>query len=130
MPKFSEGSEEKLATCHPDLQKLLHEVVKKYDCTVTCGYRGEAEQNEAFDKGFSKLRFPNGNHNKSPSLAVDVYPYPVDWSDTKRASVFAGYVLGVASQMGLEVRWGGDWDRDWDLADNVFNDYPHFELVL
>ncbi len=26
-------------------------------------------------------------------------------------------------------RWGGDWDRDGQLKDHRFIDYPHFELV-
>ena len=37
--------------------------------------------------------------------------------------------MGVASQMGIKIRWGGDWDRDTDLSDNRFNDLPHFELM-
>ena len=25
-------------------------------------------------------------------------------------------------------RWGGDWDQDWTVKDNMFDDFPHFEL--
>jgi peptidoglycan LD-endopeptidase CwlK len=31
--------------------------------------------------------------------------------------------------MGIEIRWGGDWDGDGDLSDHKFNDLPHFELI-
>ncbi|KKK66847.1 hypothetical protein LCGC14_2959950, partial [marine sediment metagenome] len=25
--------------------------------------------------------------------------------------------------------WGGDWDLDWNVRDNVFDDLGHFELI-
>jgi peptidoglycan L-alanyl-D-glutamate endopeptidase CwlK len=43
-------------------------------------------------------------------------------------SYFAGFVKGVASQMGIPIRWGGDWNSDNNLKDNKFDDLPHFEL--
>jgi len=64
-----------------------------------------------------------------PSLAVDAAPYPIDWNDRDRWMRFSGFVLGVARAYGVTLRWGGDWDRDWDVADNRFNDWPHFEIV-
>ena len=42
--------------------------------------------------------------------------------------MFAGFVLGVANQMGINLRWGGDWDQDFEVQDNKFDDFPHFEL--
>jgi hypothetical protein len=30
--------------------------------------------------------------------------------------------------MGINLRWGGDWDQDWEVKDNKFDDFPHFEL--
>jgi hypothetical protein len=30
--------------------------------------------------------------------------------------------------MGIELRWGGDWDQDFEVKDNRFDDFPHFEL--
>jgi len=130
MPSFSKQSKERLATCHPDLQRLFNEVIKHYDCVVLEGHRGEAAQNAAFKAGNSKLKWPHGNHNKLPSLAVDVSPYPVDWKNSKRFYYFSGFVMGLANQMGIKIRWGGDWDSDKDLDDNGLVDLPHFELVL
>ena len=129
MAKFGKISREKLDTCHLALQRLFKEVVKEYDCTVLCGFRGEVEQNEAFRSGASQRRWPTGEHNKSPSMAVDVAPYPVDWNDLKKFYHFAGYVKGVAQSLGISVRWGGDWDSDEDLKDQTFFDLPHFELL-
>ena len=128
MPKFGKRSRTNLKTAHDDLQRLFKEVVKYFDCTVICGHRDESSQNKAFHEGFSKVKFPNGRHNAMPSQAVDVCPYPVDWKDLDRFRYFAGFVLGVASQMGIKVRWGGVWDMDTFTKDNKFNDLPHFEI--
>ena len=129
MPAFGKASQEKLATCDPRLQKVFNEVVKYFDCTVIEGHRGEAAQNKAFAEGKSKLKYPQSKHNKTPSLAADVLPYPIDWNDTNRMRYFAGFVVGIAATMGIKIRWGGDWNQNTELKDNSFNDLPHFELV-
>ncbi len=128
MPKFGKKSRDQLKTCHPKLQRVFNEVIKSVDCTVLKGYRNEEEQNEAYDKGNSKVRYPDGRHNANPSNAVDVLPYPIDWKDLERMTLFAGYVIGTAEQMGFKLIWGNDWDRDFQTKDTNFKDYPHFEL--
>ena len=132
MPKFGSKSKERLNTCHPDLITVFNEVIKYYDCTVTCGYRGEEEQNKAFDEGRSKAKFPKGKHNNSPSTAVDVYPYPIDFENYDRLSHFAGFVIGIAKTMDIDLRWGRDWKNEFYDKKNdttTFKDYPHFELI-
>ena len=128
MPNFGKKSQERLNTCDPRLVELFEEVVEHFDCSVIQGYRDEAEQNKAFEDGFSKLKYPKGSHNKYPSLAVDIAPYPIDWKDRDRFHFFAGFVKGIASQMGLNIRWGGDWNSDTHTKDNNFDDLPHFEV--
>lgn len=130
MPKFSRRSLEKLSTCHPLLQDLFNEVIKYFDCTVLEGFRSQEDQDRAFFSGTSKIKWPNGKHNKVPSLAVDVVPYPIDWHNTKRFILFSGFVLGVASQQNIKIRWGGDWNMNTFQNDQSFNDLPHFELLL
>ena len=103
-------------------------MIKKVDCSVLCGHRGEEDQNKAFDEGRSKVKYPHGRHNADPSYAVDVTPYPVDWKDRERQTLFVGYVIGVAQGMGIDLRWGGDWDQDFQVKDNKFDDFPHFEI--
>ena len=132
MTKFGAKSVERLNTCHPDLIAVFNEVIKHYDCTVTCGYRGEEDQNKAFDEGRSKARYPKGKHNKNPSVAVDVYPYPIDFKNYDRLSHFAGFVIGTAKTMDIDLRWGRDWhDEFFDKKNDTttFKDYPHFELI-
>ena len=123
---------ERLATCDVRLQKVFNEVIKYYDCTVTCGYRGEEDQNKAFDEGRSNAKFPKGKHNNNPSTAVDIYPYPIDFENYDRLSHFAGFVLGIANTMGIKLRWGRDWHQEfWKKKKDTtkLKDYPHFELV-
>lgn len=129
MPKFSKTSQDRLDTCHEDLQRLFERVVEEYDCSILCGHRGQEEQNRAFEKGLSKLEFPKSKHNRTPSFAVDVSPYPVEWKNTMEWYHFAGYVKAIARDMGIRVRWGGDWDSDNDFEDQNFNDLPHWEIV-
>jgi peptidoglycan LD-endopeptidase CwlK len=135
MPKFSQASLDKLSTCHPDLQILFNEVIKYVDCTIIEGFRDKDAQNKAFAEGKSQRQWPDGNHNQLPSLAVDVAPYPIDFNDVKRFYYFAGIVMGFSvklKQEGLiahDIRYGGDWNRDYDAKDNNFNDLVHFELV-
>lgn len=128
MPKFSSTSRERLDTCDERLQRLFDCVVEIYDCSILCGERTKADQDKAFAEGKSKLKYPASRHNTHPSLAVDVAPYPIDWNNTKRFYHFAGFVQAKAIDMGINVRWGGDWDRDYDLDDQKFFDLPHFEL--
>ena len=107
MPQFGKTSRKRLENAHASLQEIFNEVVKVIDCSVLESYRDEETQNRYFDEGKSKVKYPNGRHNKLPSLA-----------------------LGIASQMGHKIRWGGDWNNDFAVADNRFDDFPHFELVL
>ena len=130
MPHFGERSQRELDTCHDNLKILFTEVIKHFDCTILQGHRGQEEQDEYFRTGKSKVQFPNSKHNQSPSLAVDVAPWPIDWNDRERFYHFAGYVRGIAAKMGISVRWGGDWDSDTELHDQTFMDLPHFELRL
>ena len=128
MPSFSKRSKSKLETCDKKLQRLMNEVIKHYDCTILEGHRDRATQNEYFRTGRSKLKYPQGKHNSTPSKAVDVAPYPIDWEDTDRFYHFAGFVQGMAAGMGIKIRWGGDWDGDHKFTDQTFHDLPHFEL--
>lgn len=128
MPIFSEKSKQRLDTCHPDLQKLFNEVIKHIDCSILCGNRGKEDQNKAFIDGKSKLKWPQSKHNSSPSNAIDVVPFPIDWDDKNRFYFFAGFVLATAKNLNIRVRWGGDWNSDYNFKNENFLDFPHFEL--
>lgn len=133
MNKYSESSLAQLKTCHPKLQLLFETVLETFDHKINEGHRNEHDQNEAFLKGKSKLKWPDGKHNQLPSIAVDVVPTPIDFSEKvkniARFYYFAGYVKAVADQLKIQVRWGGDWDGDGIFADQIFDDLVHWELV-
>lgn len=129
MPRFSRISLARLKTCHPDLQRLFKEVVKRFDCSIIEGVRSKEKQMEYYLSGASKT--VNSKHlmqKDGYSHAVDVMPYPIDWKDSKRNCYFVGYVIGFAEKMGIRVKSGIDWDRDYHVKDHDFIDSPHFEL--
>ena len=128
MPRYSKRSKERLATCDEKLQGVFNEVIKHVDCSILEGHRSKERQNKLYDEERTKVRYPDGRHNADPSKAVDVTPYPVNWEDRERQTLFAGFVLGIARGMGLRLRWGGDWDQDFQVMDNRFDDFPHFEI--
>ena len=128
MPKFGKRSKNALSSCDERLIKVFDEVIKTVDCSVLEGHRGQSKQDKYYEEGKSKVKYPSGRHNKLPSMAVDVAPYPIDWDDRERFHLFAGFVLGIAKSMGINLRWGGDWNQNWFVDDNKFDDFPHFEL--
>lgn len=139
MYKYSEVGQDRINECHPDIQAIWAELIKWVDATVFCGHRGEAEQNQAFLENKSKLKFPNSEHNKVPSMAIDSGPYFIeihntDWNDHLAFARFAGRVDQIADQL-LDagkithtIVWGGDWDKDGRSTDHSFLDLPHFQL--
>ena len=130
MNKWSQSSESKLETLNTKLMNICNEVLKNWDCTILWGYRNKEQQEEMVRNKVSPLHFPYSLHNRYPSRAVDLCPYPIpDWKkDLHFFRTFGGYVLGVGDTLGIHLRWGGDWDSDKDFNDQTFNDLVHFEL--
>ena len=126
MPAFSGRSRSRLSECHPDLQAVFNRVIKEVDCIVIEGHRNEDRQEKLFKEGKTKAHYGQSKHNSNPSLAIDIVPYPVDWNDRERFTLFAGYVLGISKSMGVSLRWGGNWSRDFNPKLNSFDDLPHF----
>ena len=133
MPKFSVASIAQLQTCDERLQKIaLAAISVGPDFSIVEGHRGQIAQHQAFLTGKSKLDWPHGNHNAVPSRAFDFSPYPADWSEKElphiRFAVIAGVLAAIAYGMGIKVRWGADWNRNWDPRDERFLDWGHIEL--
>lgn len=127
--KFGKASMDRLEQIDPRLQEVMHELIKLMDVSIVTGYRSRDEQNEKYEKGLSQVQYPDSKHNKQPSLAVDIAPYPYDPEDRERFTYMAGLALGIAHAKGIKLRWGGDWDQDGQVKDNNFDDLFHFELV-
>jgi peptidoglycan L-alanyl-D-glutamate endopeptidase CwlK len=133
----------------------MNDVIQWWDNSIITGHRNKEDQEDAFRRGTTKLHWPHGNHNKYPSMAVDVAPYHIRYGaligtkadiekiarDTGKSlawaeamlretyCVQAGIVLSTARKYGMIFRWGGDWDKDNDFMDNNFDDLPHFERI-
>lgn len=135
MAKFSAASKKQYDTLCKELQAICDVAIDRFDFVIIEGFRDELKQNQAFIKGASKVKWPNGKHNKNPSDAMDIAPYPIDWSDDadaiRRFVYLAGYIMSIADELCIKLRWGGDWDSDQDLRDEKgkLRDWGHFEVV-
>ncbi len=133
MNRYSASSRRELDSCHPLLIELCEAVLPHWDHTVVEGHRSNEAQAEMLRRGLSRLGPGESKHNRAPSHAVDIAPYyageGIPWSDFARFRAFGAFVLGVAAERGIRVRWGGDWDGDRLFTDQRFHDLPHFELV-
>jgi peptidoglycan L-alanyl-D-glutamate endopeptidase CwlK len=106
-----------------DVVELAIEITKvDFGIPSTGGYRVEAEQAKLFTAGLSKA---DGRVNKSKhqtGRAVDVFAY-VDGKasyNTEHLAMVAAAMLQAASQLNIELKWGGHF--------RSFTDMPHFEL--
>lgn len=158
---FGAASLKRLDECAPELRLVLNEAIKYQDFTIICAHRNKAAQDAAYKSGASKLKWPQSKHNTAPSRAVDIAPYIAELPESCRVligtpgqldaiaavykinrarastilmrhyDVLAGCVLTIAAQKGIPIRWGGNWDADQNLFDQVgkLDDAPHFELA-
>ena len=135
MPHFSDTSKRRLSECDDRLQLLLNTVIQHYDCKILTGHRTQEEQDEKYELGQSKVRWPNSKHNEYPSKAIDVAPYPIpkdwgkEWKDRVKFYELKGILFYEARILGFKLRFGGDWDMDSDYSDNTFDDLVHFEIL-
>ena len=122
-------------TLDPRLQHYLDRALQEVaDISLVTGHRNQHDQNEAYYDmpQRSKLMWPDGKHNKLPSLAVDFQPYPYPDREEKlwaSLAYIAGRIIQMAAQDGITIRWGGDWDSDGNLAGQAFDDLFHLEIV-
>ena len=124
MPKFGKRSKERLRGVDTKLVNVLNELVKIMDVTIIEGLRSEQRQEKLLKEGSTKTKFSKHITGK----AVDLAPYPIDWKDRDRFHYMGGMIRGIAKQLNVPVRWGGDWDGDGETKDNSFDDLVHVEI--
>tara|TARA_R100000329_G_C7595457_1_gene211166 strand:- start:841 stop:1218 length:378 start_codon:yes stop_codon:yes gene_type:complete len=124
MYRFGKRSRERLKGVDAKLVNILNELIKMMDITVIEGLRSAERQEELLAKGATKVKYSKHMEGK----AVDIAPYPIDWEDRDRFYYMGGMVRGIAKQLGIDVRFGGDWDSDGETKDNNFDDLVHIEL--
>ena len=125
MYKFGKRSKQRLKGVNPDLVKILNQLIKIMDVTIIEGLRTEERQAELLNQGKSKTKYSKHIVGK----AVDLAPYPIDWNDRDRFHYMGGMLRGIAKQLNINIRWGGDWDSDGETKDNGFDDLVHVELL-
>lgn len=135
MPTFGKKSRKQLDTCHEDLQTICNEVIISFDFSVIEGERDKATQNRLKLEGKSKILYPHSKHNHTPSMAVDIVPYPSQHESKMNMVMLAGWMLATTERLYKEGKishkliWGGDWNRNNDNTDQTFDDFWHFELI-
>lgn len=123
MAVLSDRSKKELATCHPELRRLMEAVASELGDVgfeVICGHRNKSDQMKAYYDKKSKLKWPESRHNSLPSQAVDLVPLPIDWKNRAAFHRLSKLIKAVAEKMQIDVVWGGDW-----LG---FPDLPHWQL--
>jgi len=124
MPRFGQASQRRLKGINTKLVNVLNQAIKHFDFTVIEGKRSLETQKEYVAKGASKTL----ESKHLDGMAVDIAPYPIDYDDTERFVYLGGFILGVASQLGVKLRWGLDWNMDTYTKDTKFRDIGHFEI--
>ena len=135
MNKYSEKSNQKLATCHPDIRKIFNKAIKIVDITVFYGIRTLQEQQQFYKDGKSKL---DGVINKSKhqgkevspeiyqddkdtgdysynnygepiiSFAIDAGPHPLDFGNASKKKARFYYLNGVLQAVTYELLQKGE----------------------
>ena len=123
--KLSDLSIGRLDTCSDGIQRVIKRAIEitNHDFMVVCGGRGEEDQNKAYKEKKSKKKWPNGKHNKIPSMAVDVCPCKgkqLLWEDYQAWCYVIGAIMQAANELDIKVKWGGNWKT-------YRGDFPHFE---
>lgn len=137
--KLSARSLSRLEGVHPDLVRIVKRAIEitRQDFSVLEGVRTPERQAELYAQGRSKpgqivTWTMTSNHFKQADgygHAVDLVPYPLDWSDLKAFDAIAMAMFDAADELGLKIRWGADWDQDGNIREKGESDSPHFELV-
>lgn len=148
--KFGERSEGNLKGVHPLMIKIARRAIEitEQDFTVTEGVRTPERQRRLYAQGRTApgdivTWTLNSNHfvdsKTGYGMAIDAPPYPISWKGTAenlaRFDKVAAAMFKAAKEfqkeldeLGLELRWGADWDMDGKPRERGESDSPHFEL--
>lgn len=125
--KLSVASEQNLQGVHPDLVKVVRLAITrtKQDFKVIEGLRTHERQKQLLRQGATKTL-----HSRHlTGHAVDLVPLPLDWGNKQAFNQLAEVMLSCAKELGVAIRWGGDWNLNGRSDDERFYDGPHFELL-
>lgn len=123
------GCEDRLADAH-EYMAVWFRAMKENNPTmhVSWSFRDEASQNEAFEDGASKLRFPLSKHNKMRAGAPCAEALDVFQIIDGRAvfdPIFCARLNDVSKDT-YHLRWGGTFV---DSQGKPLHDNDHFEIA-
>jgi len=138
MYKLGNKSKEKLRGVHPTMVKVIERAIElsSQDFTVLEGLRTPQRQAELYAQGRTKpgqvvtwtLKSRHFVQDDGWGHAVDLAPWPIDWSNTKKFDDIAEAMFKASKELGTPIRWGADWDEDGQPRERGETDSPHFEL--
>ncbi len=137
--QLSSKSLAKLSGVHPNLVNVVKLAAKNcpIEFWVVEGVRTLEKQKELYAIGRTKpgrkvtwtLNSKHRIQADGTCHAVDLLPAPFDWKDTKPFDVVSKAMFDAAHELGVEIRWGADWDSDGQPRERGESDSPHFEIV-
>jgi peptidoglycan L-alanyl-D-glutamate endopeptidase CwlK len=137
--RLSDRSKRNLIGVHPDMVAVVTRAIEisPADFMVIEGVRTPERQKELYAQGRTKpgkrvTWTLNSNHFKQSDgfgRAVDLLPEPYDWKDPGQFDKVARAMREAGKQLGVKIRWGGDWDQDGRAREKGETDSPHFELA-
>lgn len=146
--RFGKTSLARLETVDERLRAICHLALCKspIDFMVLEGRRTMQRQHELYGQGRTAAQLKAVGVNPAlakPSMqkvtwtlksnhftgrAVDLVPWPVDWNDASKFDRIAQSMFAAAEELGIDLRWGADWDQDGKPRERGETDSPHFEL--
>lgn len=142
---FDTASEARLAQCDARLAGVFREAIKRapFGFRIVQSARTMDQQRAYFQAGRSKVNpdaydtlpalYRAAKHITGPGMphsrAVDVALVGKDPYNKKKLTLLAGIIRNLAQEVGLSIRWGGDFDKDGKPYEpGTFIDAPHFEI--
>lgn len=133
---LDERSEKRLEGVNPTLVSIVRRAAKRlpFSLFVVEGLRTRERQAELYAQGRTKpgKKVTWTLHSKHlEGKAVDLAPLingAIDWTDLSKFDAIAKAMQDAAKEVGVSVRWGGDWDMDGQPRERGESDSPHFEL--
>lgn len=125
---------------HPNLIAVVERAIQltKQDFMVLEGVRTPERQKALYAQGRTKpgpkvTWTLTSNHFVNAKTrfghAVDLVPFPIDWSHAK-LDVVSKAMFAAAKELGVELRWGADWNQNGKAREKGETDSPHFEILL
>jgi len=134
--QLDERSEKRLEGVNDALVNVVRRAAKRlpFALFVVEGLRTRERQAELYAQGRTKpgKKVTWTLHSKHlEGKAVDLAPLingAIDWADLSKFDAIAKAMQDAAKEVGVTVRWGGDWDMDGQPRERGESDSPHFEL--